>query len=272
MKYGSHQGLEYLVHIPKAWNGANDPRPILFIHGLGLGLLQYSIFLRHLVNAMIDRPVLVLLQPQISQDFLHSRYLKPLGRCQTVEKLLSLLVELGWVDQGSTNASDRLTSASKTKGITILSHSNGSYTHAWLLKDCPNIVTRSCFVDPVTFCSWEGDVCYNFIYRNPTTGMELLMRYFVAAELGVANLLQRHFDWASNSLWYEEIPNARDPTKTFFMLGGKDAIVSSERVLKYLRSHGVQNGIWHDPDGRHGQALTVGGPGLIEIVRWLREE
>jgi hypothetical protein len=58
--------------------------------------------------------------------------------------------------------------------------------------------------------------------------MELLMRYFVSTELGVANLLQRHFDWASNSLWFEEIPNARNPFKTFFLLGGKDDIVQAE--------------------------------------------
>lgn len=53
------------------------------------------------------------------------------------------------------------------------------------------------------------------------------MKYFVGTELGVANLLQRHFDWVSNSLWYEEIPNARDPSKTLFVLGGKDSILHS---------------------------------------------
>ena len=53
------------------------------------------------------------------------------------------------------------------------------------------------------------------------------MKYFVGAELGVANFLQRHFDWNANALWYEEIPNARDPAKTMFFLGGKDAIVDA---------------------------------------------
>ena len=53
------------------------------------------------------------------------------------------------------------------------------------------------------------------------------MRYFVATELGVANLLQRHFDWSSNALWYEEIPNARDPAKTLFVLGAKDKILNA---------------------------------------------
>lgn len=58
--------------------------------------------------------------------------------------------------------------------------------------------------------------------------MHLIMRYFVGTELGVANALQRHFDWSSNSLWYEEIPNARDPSKATFFLGGKDSIINAE--------------------------------------------
>jgi hypothetical protein len=109
------------------------------------------------------------------------------------------------------------------------------------------MLARSCFVDPVTFCQWEGDVCYKFIYRPAMTvrdehhspliptladswtqGSELVMRYFVGSEIGVANLLQRHFDWVSNTLWFEEIPNARDPSKTRFFLGGKDDILNAE--------------------------------------------
>ena len=58
--------------------------------------------------------------------------------------------------------------------------------------------------------------------------LQLLMYYFVGSELGVTNVLQRHFDWASNSLYYEEIPHARDPARTTFFLGGQDAILSAE--------------------------------------------
>lgn len=53
------------------------------------------------------------------------------------------------------------------------------------------------------------------------------MKYFVGMELGVANFLQRHFDWSANALWYEQIPNARDPSKAMFFLGGRDAIVDA---------------------------------------------
>ncbi|KAG6866453.1 hypothetical protein C0991_003971 [Blastosporella zonata] len=101
--------------------------------------------------------------------------------------------------------------------------------------------------------------------------MELLMRYFVATEIGVANLLARHFDWASNTLWFEEIPNARDPTKALFLLGGQDSIIRSERVKRYLTSHGVKQGLWFDPTGTHGKALRPGSLGHLEIIRWVRE-
>jgi len=110
------------------------------------------------------------------------------------------------------------------KGLICVSHSNGSYAHAWLLKENPGLIKRNCFVDPVTFCSWEGDVCYNFVYRPCTNGVNLVLRFFVGTELGVANLIQRHFDWTSNSLFFEEIPEACDPIKTMYVVGGRDSI------------------------------------------------
>ena len=71
-------------------------------------------------------------------------------------------------------------------------------------------------------------------------GLELVMKYFVGMELGVAYFLQRHFDWSANALWYEQIPNARDPSKTMFFLGGKDAIVdASVCYLTTLRGRGL---------------------------------
>jgi len=138
-----------------------------------------------------------------------------------------------------------------------------------MLKRHPSMATRSCFIDPVAFCSWEGDVCYNFIYRPCATGVEVLLRYFVGTELGVANLLQRHYDWVANTLWYEEIPNARDPSKTVFVIGGKDEIVQPERVMGYLRSHGIRKGLWYNPEASHG-ALLAGGPRISEIILWLK--
>ncbi|KAF5387854.1 hypothetical protein D9615_000474 [Tricholomella constricta] len=282
VRFGHYDGLEYLIRVPKHWDPVTSPRPIIFIHGLGLGLLQYNSVIRHLIEQFSDRPMLILLQPQISQHIFHPDFLKPMTRHETADRLAGLISYLGWVhydidEKWTSDDSEEEKEIShslldkRKKGVTMLSHSNGSYTHAWVLKGHPKLVGRSCFIDPVTFCSWEGDVCFNFLYRQPRTGLELLMRYFVATELGVSNVIRRHFDWVSNTLWFEEIPNAHDPSKAFFLLGGKDSIVHSERVKRYLTSHGVKQGLWYDPDGSHGQALLPGSRSHLEILRWVGE-
>lgn len=72
------------------------------------------------------------------------------------------------------------------------------------------------------------------------------MRYYVGSELGIANYIQRNFDvstspstsipwnlkgvdeqWSSNSLFFEDIPEALDPKKTMFFLGESDSILSA---------------------------------------------
>lgn len=115
-----------------------------------------------------------------------------------------------------------------------------------------------------------------------------MVSFFVGTELGVANLLRRQFDWSSNALWYEEIPNARDPSKTIFLLGGQDDIINAkvrlpleyisqllktctQRVEKYLTSHGVRKGLFYDPDALHGTALRSGSAGHTKVMQWLRE-
>ena len=116
------------------------------------------------------------------------------------------------------------------------------------------------------------------------------MRYFVCSEIGVANFLHRHFDWSANSLWYEEIPHAKDPSKAMFVLGGKDFIVNSDvrqrlacsglwrsngvpsqRVVKYLKSHGVKKGLLYTPKHTHGQAFLHGSDVFNRIMDWLAE-
>ena len=84
------------------------------------------------------------------------------------------------------------------------------------------------------------------------------MRYYVGSELGIANYIQRNFDvgirsfsfspklfpeprlqWSANSLFFEEIPNALDPKKTMFYLGGSDSILSAGVRPKTTKSRGT---------------------------------
>ncbi|KAF8551453.1 hypothetical protein OG21DRAFT_1478115 [Imleria badia] len=268
VRFGCHDGLEYCIRIPETWDPVHGCRPIVLFHGLGIGLMQYKMLIYDLLRNFSDRPIVIPIQPNISQDIFHSRFLNPMNRREMAARLSGLLRELGWVS----SSKDRSLSSSNrmSQGIVMLSHSNGSFLHAWFLKAHPEMVARSCFVDPVTFCCWEGDMCYNFLYSRCSTGLDLLMRYFVGTELGIANTIQRHFDWSSNSLWFEEIPNPRDPQKTLVVLGGKDVILNAERIRRYLGSHGVRKGICFDPNGSHGQPFVAGGPAHSAIMSWLK--
>ncbi|QRW16517.1 hypothetical protein RhiXN_04518 [Rhizoctonia solani] len=257
--HGKFGKLEYFLRQPEVTtNEAKEP--IVFMHGLGIGPAQYSMFISQILREFPNRPVLVPLQPHISQAIFHPGHLDALNKTELVDTLRGLLEELGWAQSDDKPSSSR---------VTFISHSNGSVPHAWMLKAYPQLLQRNCFVDPVTFCLWEGDVCYNFVYKRPVNGLDVLMRYFVGTELGIANHIQRQFDWSANSLWFEEIPGARDPKRSMFFIGGKDSIIDGERVRRYLRSHGIRKGVRFDPEGRHGSALVAGSEGLKGVIDWL---
>ncbi|KAH8830507.1 hypothetical protein DL96DRAFT_1593214 [Flagelloscypha sp. PMI_526] len=278
MQFQQHGGLEYLLRIPEDWDESGPVRPLVFLHGLGLGKLQYFTFLSGIFDSIQDRPIFVPLQPHISQHFFHPRFLNPMTRKETGIVLTEIFQRLGWIESLSeeegVDAFEELQIHKSLipTGVDILSHSNGSYTHAWLCKDYPGIINRSAWVDPTCFVLSEGDVCYNFLYRPCKSSIELIMSFFVATEMGVANLLQRNFQWSDNNLWFEEIPNARDYTRSLFVIGGKDDIVNAERVRRYLSSHGVKKGLRFDSEGRHGQALVGTNETYNHILQWLLQE
>lgn len=182
----------YVLRVPSGWNAATGSRPIVFMHGLGLGLSQYFRFIQHLFVALPDQPVLIPLLPHVSQELLHPRFLRPMGRAEMAQHLAELIEELGWaeLDDPSADSSDSEAPKSKAspakKGVTMLSHSksakfaelsvrradtshSGSFGHAWLLKAHANMITRSCFVDLVTFCSWEGGMFFLCRGKFPST-------------------------------------------------------------------------------------------------------
>jgi hypothetical protein len=95
----------FLIRVSPFWNARGSSRPIVFIPGLGLGLIQYYPFLTDLLTTLPDRPLLILIQPHINQNVFHPRFLHPMGRHETAKCLIGLMSELGWVE-GKTNGSE----------------------------------------------------------------------------------------------------------------------------------------------------------------------
>ncbi|KAK4048059.1 hypothetical protein OIO90_005960 [Microbotryomycetes sp. JL221] len=266
----------YLIRVPQGWkpdrNCLEQHRPFMFVHGLGMGVVQYASMLSYLAKAktLQDRPIVILIQPHISMSIFTKYHRLPPSEktlCQGVERMAKC-----WGFDKS--------------GMTILSHSNGTIVHAWILRTLPQLVTRSAFCDPVAFALWEPWVCSNFLYKQPKREpMEYIMRYFVARELGVALLLQRYFDWSSNLLWPSEIPNVYSPWHTAVFLSSEDAILNAERIRRYLRSHGLKQvkrgenvgpgrgGLKVHQGKKHGESM-IGASSLAfnQIMAWVSSE
>jgi hypothetical protein len=125
-------------------------------------------------------------------------------------------------------------------------------------------------VDPVCFQLWVPYVCANFVYKRASTPIEMLMRYFVARELGTANTLCRYFDWSSNILWPNEIERLADAKYTRFYLAEEDAILNAKDTYEYLVESGCPRENIHYGERRaHGEMLMHGGDDFANIVHWL---
>ncbi|GAA5901993.1 uncharacterized protein JCM6883_000460 [Sporobolomyces salmoneus] len=267
--------IKYLCRVPKDWtpdrNGDESTKPLVFIHGLGMGSAQYATFMSYLCShrSFRNRPILILLQPHISMSFFERAYHDPPDQEILVASLERMMKRLKFEDAG---------------GATILSHSNGTIVHSWLVKSSPGLCARNCFVDPVCFCLWEPFVCYNFLYSQPKTPIEYLMRYFVSRELGIAIMLSRTFEWTSNLLFPSQIPNLSDPTKSAVFLAEQDSILNAERVKTYLKRNGFketkERTTGRDGDGeggrlkvfeglKHGQSMIGEGEAFEEIMEWV---
>lgn len=129
----------YLIRVPKKWNQRTGQRPIVFLHGLGFGLFQYHHLIHHLLKQYPDRPILVPLQPWVSQDLFHTRFLEPMDRREAASKLAALIsVGLGWAQkekEGFGVSSDESEAVAvdekgdvRKKGVTMLSHSKYDYS------------------------------------------------------------------------------------------------------------------------------------------------
>ena len=57
------------MRVPEGWapdrNGPESRRPLLFLHGLGMGMAQYATLLNYFSTSktLKDRPIIVLIQP-----------------------------------------------------------------------------------------------------------------------------------------------------------------------------------------------------------------
>ncbi len=215
--------------------------PVLFIHGIGIGLYPYVNFLSHINDRNSDFNddgqigVLAIEIMPISFRITHAA----LEKEQMCNEILSILLKHGW------------------EKVILVSHSYGSVVATHLLKSTATsqFFGSTLFVDPVSFLLHLPDVAYNFTCRKPSQANEHQLYYFASMDMCVAHTLSRRFFWSENILWKDEIQH-RPVTVA---LCGKDLIVDTEAVGCYLS--GVSRIAPDDEGWKHqewqGQGLDI---------------
>ena len=122
VEFDVHGNVEYMVRIPEGWDSENPKtRPIVFLHGIGLGLPHYSMLITSLLRRFPDRPLLVPIQPHVSQRIFHGAFARPLGKRATVEGIVGAMRKYGFVPGDDGNYESTI--GDPTTGVTMLSHS-----------------------------------------------------------------------------------------------------------------------------------------------------
>ena len=189
--------------------------PILFIHGVGIGLYPYINFLAEINQAHDDSEgeVGIIAIEIMAISF---RITNPIPEKDDMcGEILSILKKHGW---------DK---------VVLISHSYGSVVSTQMLRT-PEIASKigpMILIDPVSFLLHVPDVAYNFTCRQPKRAPEYQLWYFASMDMGVAHTLSRRFFWSENILWKEDL---KDRLVTV-VLSGKDSITDTEAVGRYLK-------------------------------------
>ncbi|OBZ69286.1 hypothetical protein A0H81_10886 [Grifola frondosa] len=171
--------------------------PILFLHGIGIGLWPYVPFLAEL--AAEDPDVGIIAMENLSMSM---RMCSPPPTREALLDAITYVLDTHDFDH-----------------VVVAAHSYGTVTAAHMLRDpaLSERVSAWLLVDPIPFLLHLPAVAYNFVYRPPRTANEWQLWYFASRDPDIARALARHFFWAQNILWKEDL------------VGRRVAVILSER-------------------------------------------
>jgi hypothetical protein len=157
-------------------------KPLVFIHGIGVGLFGYFTFFRKLWS-QYDAQIFVVEMPHVLTRLFP--FYQPVIEDVPSDYEMVLALE-SMLNRHSVD--ERI-------GATFVGHSLGSTVVTWMVKHRPALVKRAIFIDPVCFLLYYPDVSHSFCYRSPIDTASWLIWYFCSKELHVSWTLNACFYW-----------------------------------------------------------------------------
>ncbi|KIK61456.1 hypothetical protein GYMLUDRAFT_73408 [Collybiopsis luxurians FD-317 M1] len=234
--------------------------PMVFIHGIGIGLYPYLPFIQDLIKLDPDVGILLIellpITMHITADPIPSRI-------EMLDTLYATMTSLG------------------ISRAVLASHSYGTVIAAHVIRDHRPIpkplITSFLLFDPVSFLLHLPAVAFNFLYRTPHQANEWQLWYFASQDPDIAYALGRCFFWADNILWKDDLmlpldttstrdvdssstnsitntnstveQAARPRTRFAVVLAGDDQIVPASDVRRYLTGEDEVKDRWVNEDG-----------------------
>ena len=216
-------------------HAALERRPIVFFHGIGIGLLAYMRFMVEIAKTGGGVGVLAVEMLPISFRLCGP----PLTKPAFLHAMTTILDHHGLSE------------------FALASHSYGSVFNTHLLLHSPALSPRIrslVLIDPVTILLHRPDVAFNFTRRRPRRANEWQLWFFASMDPGVASCLGRWFFWRDNVLWREDLDAFHERGgKVCVYLAGRDLIVDTASVWRYL--DGQRAEVVMFPDLDHAQVF-----------------
>eukprot|EP00584_Thalassiosira_punctigera_P009881 CAMPEP_0172533364 /NCGR_PEP_ID=MMETSP1067-20121228/6095_1 /TAXON_ID=265564 ORGANISM="Thalassiosira punctigera, Strain Tpunct2005C2" /NCGR_SAMPLE_ID=MMETSP1067 /ASSEMBLY_ACC=CAM_ASM_000444 /LENGTH=737 /DNA_ID=CAMNT_0013318001 /DNA_START=524 /DNA_END=2740 /DNA_ORIENTATION=+ len=210
--YYYHPGNSKAFEQNDSENEEVDPVPVVFCHGIGVGLIFYMTLIDELME--LGRPLIL---PEIPYVSGFRPWQSPncvLPPAAVTSSLMSILACHG-----------------HSRGA-FIGHSYGTTWVSFMCKYASSAVAAVLFLDPVCFCLHCPRLTQKFVYHRADPGST---SHMIRTDVNINWTIQRGFPWARISLFTEQIPCV--PCGIF--LSELDALVPSEKVEKYLRSKGA---------------------------------
>ncbi|WIA17545.1 hypothetical protein OEZ85_014374 [Tetradesmus obliquus] len=228
--YGAY--TYYTYNLPTEWQAAHGQlasrdhlHPIIFLHGVGAGLLPYIPFL--LRTTALGRPLLA-----VEYKHLSMRWTDHIPTAPEVARDMSAMFDLHGIRKAS-----------------MVAHSYGTFYVSCLLKLAPEKVHSMALIDPVCCCMWSGHLISNFVY-SPARSTTGLITWLIARDIHTATSVSRNFFWTDVNMWPDEVPQ-----RSLFVLSDKDDLVPVQHVAAMLTHDVPAARIMHHPTMHHADFL-----------------
>ncbi|KAI1632198.1 hypothetical protein F4809DRAFT_653477 [Biscogniauxia mediterranea] len=215
---------------------ATDKLPVVFLHGIGIGLSTYMPYLSELnpEPSETEGQIGIIAIENLPISFRLTS--PPLSKSEFLDQITIILATHGW---------DK---------FVLASHSYGTFLATNMLQSStlgPQIESVV-LIDPVSILLHLPDVAYNFTRRQPRQANEWQLWYFASMDPGVAHCLGRHFFWKDNIVWKEDLVQVvgkssvdggvgsgnrtgeRQRRRVAVCLAERDLIVDTVAVARYL--------------------------------------